>query len=353
MSSLIVEVCAVEEIAVHPNADRIERVRVKNWWCIAPKERYKVGDKVVYLPPDSVISDELANRWGIAKYCQQVADGLRIRAARFRTVPSFGCLQDLEDPSWTVGQDLTAHYGIRKYEPPPKNYGGDNERPHPAFHIYTDIENIGHFPNVFQEGEDVVVEEKIHGTNCRVGMILDEGQWQLMAGSHTTRKKPFDADQRASMYWWPIHNMEGVVRLLQDVSKETHNVVLFGEIFGRKIQDMQYGQTGLAFRAFDITVDGCYLDDKERSTLFSAYQIESCPVLYRGPFSLQKMNELVDGPTTVCDPAEIKEPFKGREGIVIRPAKERFDPLLGGRVILKYVSVDYHDRKNKDRTEDH
>jgi hypothetical protein len=77
------------------------------------------------------------------------------------------------------------------------------------------------------------------------------------------------------------------------------------------------------------------------------------PPLYCGPYSLAKMNELVDGPTTVCKPEDIVEPFKGREGIVIKPAKERFDPILGGRTILKYVSADYHGRKNKNQTEDH
>lgn len=352
MSSLIVEVCAVEEIAVHPNADRIERVRVKNWWCIAPKGHYKVGDKIVYLPPDSVISEDLATRWGIAKYCQPVDGGFRIRAARFRTVPSFGCLQDLDDPTWEVGQDLSEHFGILKYEPPPKNYGGDVERAHPAFHIYTDIENIGNFPNVFQEGEEVAVEEKIHGTNCRVGIILDGDEWQFTAGSHTTRKKRFDTEGRRSMYWQPLLN-DNVINLLRALCDEKNNVILFGEIFGHKIQDMQYGQPGIAFRAFDISVNGQYLDYAERSSLLQQYGVEACPSLYCGPFSLQKMNELVDGPTVVCDPAQIKEPFKGREGIVIRPTKERFDPLLGGRVILKYVSVDYHDRKNKNRTEDH
>ena len=353
MSSLIVEVCLIEEIKNHPNADRLEIARVKNWWCVVQKGQYTVNQRVVYLPPDSIISDALANRWGIAKYCQPVADGFRIRATRFRTVPSFGCLQDIEDPSWIVGQDLTAHYGIRKYEPPPKIYGGDTEHSHPAFHNYTDIENLGNYPHVLQEGEDVVVEEKIHGTNFKSGRIFEDGEWVSMAGSHTTRKKPVDTEQRASMYWYPLNQCEGITNLLQEVCNKTHNVVLFGEIFGRKIQDMQYGQDGLAFRAFDVTVDGRYLDNQERMELFQKHGVPTCPPLYHGPFSLQKMNELVDGPTLVCDPSQIKEQFKNREGIVIRPSKERFDPILGGRVILKYISVDYHDRKNKNRTEDH
>lgn len=352
MSSLIVEVCTIEEVAPHPNADRIERVRVKNWWCIAPIGKYKVGDKVVYCPPDSVISEELGNRWGIAKYCQPVPGGLRIRAARFRTVPSFGCLQDLDDSSWIVGTDVCAHYGIQKYEPPPKVGAGDAERDHPAFHAYTDIENLGNFAHIFQDGEEVWVEEKIHGTNCRVGMICEDGKMTFMAGSHTNRRKCSDAAGNPSLYWWPLQ--DNLTALLEFLALEKQqNVIVFGEIFGRKVQDMQYGQDGYAFRVFDITVNGQYLDVAERNLVLAKFHVEAPPCIYQGPFSLQKMNELVDGPTLVCNPLKIKEPFKGREGIVIRPIKERFDPLLGGRVILKYVSVDYHDRKNKDRSEDH
>ena len=94
MSSLIVEVCSVKEIATHPNADRLERIRVKNWWCIGSKGHYKVGDKAVYLPPDSIIPEALAERWGIAKYCSPLArgidgqrpDGLRLVVCKTQTM---------------------------------------------------------------------------------------------------------------------------------------------------------------------------------------------------------------------------------------------------------------------------
>jgi hypothetical protein len=37
--------------------------------------------------------------------------------------------------------------------------------------------------------------------------------------------------------------------------------------------------------------------------------------------------------------------FKGREGVVVTPVKEQFSPVLGDRLILKSVSVDYLNRK--------
>lgn len=377
MSSLIVQVCAIEEVAVHPNADRLERIRVKNWWCIAGKGQYAVGDRVVYLPPDCVIPEPLAERWGIAKYCSPLArgidgqrpPGLRIRANRFRGEPSFGCVQDIDDPTWEVGTDVREHYNVTKWEPPIKALDGDAAPPVHAFHAYTDIENIGNFPSILQEGEEVVVTEKIHGTNSRVGWVYHadndaEGfTWQRMAGSHGTRRKEFNEKGDRSKYWFPFSPDQAtcpmVTLLLQvaEIKQARSSVIVFGEIFGPGIQDMHYGQKGLAFRIFDIAVDGKYIDwDDLKLYVEADPALQLVPILYRGPFSMKTMEELVDGPTTLASAEEIRQNFKGREGVVIKPVKERFDPALGcggGRVILKYISVDYHDRKNADRTEEH
>ena len=376
MSTLFVEVCAVEEVATHPNADRLERIRVKNWWCIASKGHYKVGDKAVYFPPDSVISEALAERWGIAKYCSPLArdisgqrpPGLRIRASRFRGEPSFGCLQDPDDPSWPIGHDVKDHYGVTKYDPPLPCMDGDAAPQVPAFHAYTDIENIGNFPSIFADGELVIVTEKIHGTNSRVGLVLHpseengEAVWQKMAGSHGTRRKEFNDKGISSKYWFPFsigdNAMEKILNEIRVEEDAQSSVIVFGEIFGPGIQDMHYGQKGLAYRVFDISVDGKYLDwDKVLHYIINEKHegITTVPALYCGPFSMKEMSRFVDGPTTIVDKEQVVESFKGREGIVIKPRKERFNHDLGGsgRVILKYISVDYHDRKNSDKTENH
>ena len=380
MSSLIVEVCAIEEILPIQDADRIERARVKNWWCVVVKGHYQIGSKVVYVPPDSILSKDLADRWGIAKYCSQLPKesngerptSLRVRASKFRGVPSFGTIQNLDDPNWEVGKDVREYYGITKYEPPIKNSisGGEIEKDHPFFQKYTGLEKYGDFPNVFSDGEEVIVTEKLHGTNCRIGYVLDwtdiekEESWSIMAGSHNNRRKEYDTKNVRSMYWMPLMTDQQLVdselgdplrNMLVSImmrEKAQRSVIVFGEIFGCGVQDMQYGQKGKSFRVFDINVDGIYLG-ADKLIEYTGDNVKMVPILYRGPFSKSKMDELVDGPTTVCNIDEIKEPFKGREGIVIKPVKEKYDSLLGGRAILKYISADYHSRKNKNQTEDH
>ena len=58
------------------------------------------------------------------------------------------------------------------------------------------------------------------------------------------------------------------------------------------------------------------------------------PTIYVGPYDYIKMEELSKGNTIIKDVNHI------REGIVIRPMKEKFNEKIG-RVILKFLNDDY------------
>ena len=160
-STLIVEVCNIREILEHPNAHSLELAVVKGWECIVSKGRYKVGDLVVYIPVDSVLPIELGDRLGVRNYLGGKNND-RVRCAKLRGVVSYGLLIDNEE-NWEVGTDVREHYGITKYEPPLRAKDGDAAPDDPMFSKYTDIENIRNFPDIFKEGEKVVVTEKIDG----------------------------------------------------------------------------------------------------------------------------------------------------------------------------------------------
>lgn len=66
MSSLLVEVCRIENIKPHPYADRLFLAYVKGWQTAIRKladgkPEFNVGDLVVYFPPDSVLPQKLAH----------------------------------------------------------------------------------------------------------------------------------------------------------------------------------------------------------------------------------------------------------------------------------------------------
>jgi RNA ligase (TIGR02306 family) len=362
MSTLVVEVCEVRSVYPHPNADALEFVTVKGWPVIVQKAlNLAVGDRVVYFPPDSVLPPELAERLGITKYLAPLPreidggrkPGLRVRAARLRGEPSYGTIDHQVDPAWEVGRDVKDAYGVTKFEPPVRPTDGDALPAVAAFHRYTDVENIRNFPDVLRPGEEVAITEKLHGKNCRLGLVRTgdvdaDGTpaFELMAGSNDVRRKEQDQKGRPSDFWTPM--TDRVRELLRVLSDGERSVVVFGELYGSGVQDMAYGLANGAkgFRAFDIAVDGKYLDLDEKAGLLARFGIEPVPLLYRGPFSWAVVEEQTYGGTTLC-PAEAAGRFAGREGGVVTPARERYDPELGGsgRVILKSISADYLARK--------
>jgi RNA ligase (TIGR02306 family) len=68
MSTLIVEVCRIEKILPHPNADALELAHIKGWQCVVPKGKYQAQDLVTYVPIDAVLPEALSDRLGVTKY---------------------------------------------------------------------------------------------------------------------------------------------------------------------------------------------------------------------------------------------------------------------------------------------
>lgn len=341
MSNLIIPVAAIEKLTPHTNADSLELAQILGWQLVVRKGEYQIGDKITYFPIDTVLPQDLSDVYGVTKYLSKG----RIRCAKLRGEPSFGLAVRPENDQWQVGQDVTEYYaalGVKKYEPPVRVTTGDAEPEHPLFMTYTEIENMRNFPDILQEDEMVVLTEKIHGTNSRVGVI--EGV--LMAGSKgVRRKRPQDDNFAANLYWYPL-SLSPVRTMLEDLSAQHRQVVLFGEIYGSKIQSLDYGHKGtMGYRAFDILIDGHYLNWSNFVALCAQYGIDTVPVVASIPFNLDTIKKHSEGNTLLLDNnAHI------REGVVVKPLQERRDTKTG-RVILKYVSDQYIFGKQSDYTD--
>jgi RNA ligase (TIGR02306 family) len=148
------------------------------------------------------------------------------------------------------------------------------------------------------------------------------------------RKEPATVeDKRANRDWFPLTLAE-VEALLGGLSAKGHQrAVLYGEVFGPGIQAYQYGQRAMSFRAFDLMVDDRYLDYDAFLALCGEHGVAVAPEIYRGPFSLAAIRKVSEGDSKVGG----KE---GREGVVVKPVRERYDPEIG-RVILKYIGDSY------------
>ncbi len=389
MSSLVVEVCRVEDVRNHPNADRMCVVKVKGWEVCSARNadtntnEYVAGDKAVYFPPDSVLPPALAERYGIVKYATPVKNddgslkGYRIRVARLRTFPSYGFIAKPDNPDWEVGRDVAVELGVTKWEPPLDCTDGDAAADHPAFHRYFSLEHWRNFPEVLNPGERIVITEKIHGMSWRGGLVREPGadgrvELNWMVGSHEVRRKQYAVKTRKkkneetgnwdatetyqveSQFWTGLSDpIKAMIRELAGAdgsSEQWSDVVVFGELHGSGIQKgFNYGfENGrFAVRVFDITVNGQWLDVDAKRAACARHGVEMVPVLYDGPYNPETVESFVSGPTTLCPP-NTPGHFAFREGVVITAATERqvrTEKKVFGRAALKVVSFEYLERK--------
>ncbi len=355
-STLIVEVCEIKEIIQHDNLDFLEIAVVKGWECLVPKiKKYKKGDKVIFIPTDSLIPAQLADDLGVRNYLVG-ANKDRVKIVRLQKIPSNGIIIDVpEGKDWDIGYDCKEDLGIIRYEAPIRATMGDAAPEDAYFERYTNIENMRNFPDIFEEGEMVVVTEKLDGTNFRgsFGPSRDNPEeLELKAGSHRVKRKKPDTEEelKNSIYWFPM-SVPGVNELLNTIIKEGHkNVILYGEIYGRVRgghKSMHYGiPSKLGFAAFDIKIDGSYVDYEIFIKLCEKFNIPTVPVIATIPFNLEKIKELTKGRSIL---AEKNKTSHIREGVVVTSLVENEDRRVG-RKILKMLNDDYLLLKEKKRS---
>jgi RNA ligase (TIGR02306 family) len=358
MSNTPVEVAYVHAVDPHPNADRLEIARVLGTQFVTQKGNLKVSDLVVYFPPDMLIPEEVAEKLGVVDYLKHsVYPGdiektrCRIGAIRLRGTASFGfgipltdekIVEILGDLEPKKGQPVSTQFKAVKYQPPEQFRHGDTIRQPEVFHKYTNIQHYYRNARAIPEGTPVRITEKIHGTNSRLGAVTDNG-FEFMCGTHHSRVKRDDTVGRRSLYWEPL--TDDMAEMIEFISiNGRHDVIVFGEIYGAGIQKMDYARLKKrGYRVFDISVDGEYIGWDDLKAYCDLYEIETVPLLYKGPFYAAMLEELTNGPTTLAAPEAIRCEFKGREGIVITPLEEQYSPVVGGRLILKSVSPDCHE----------
>ena len=357
MSTLIVEICRIEEVLKHPNADKLDLVQVKGWSCVTSKDSFKVGDLALYIPIDSVLPEELENK--IFKDSKIKLDKHRIRTIKLRKIISQGLVVKPEDIgiyNYKLSQDFTSTLGIMKYEPPeelPNAYGVCNKIKkmyiNSNFKKYIDIQNIKNYPSVFQDGEQVYISEKIHGTSVRMGWVENEAntiwkkikrflgllpKYEFIVGSRNIQLTYGNKDK--TFYKENVYTK--TAEMLDLKNKLKFGEVLYGEIVGDGIQK-GYGYAcrpgTTAFYAYDVMKDDKFLDYEDFRNFCKERGIRPVPLLYIGPYSKETVKEHTIGASTIDT---IGTPI--REGCVTKSFKEQNSPYIG-RKVLKSISEDY------------
>jgi RNA ligase (TIGR02306 family) len=363
-SEFICHVVRVLSVEKHPNADRLGLVTISldgttpyQYKIINSLGQFAAGDTAVYVGPDAVvpITEGSPFRFLSERLDAKGKTRYRVRAARIRGLYSPGLLVGVLSTGaegQAVGTDVSAALGVT-------NWSDDNEatasaksgqsamskmRAKDIYPVYG-VTNLKKVPNLFTEDDDVIITEKIHGTNFRFGYggrprfyygthrtnLSDNRGWftrftdyWFRGLSRTNRKPGFDNVWAAA-----VTGMD-----LQRRCKEAPEYIFYGELFGsgpggKAIQPgFNYGFKSLQLQIFDVYYPemSAWLSPEEVQWLCADMDFPTVVTVYAGPFQWRWVKEL----------AEEKSLYGGcREGVVVSSAR---DSTRKG----KWVSEQYH-----------
>ena len=325
MSIFKVEVVKIDSINPHPNADRLDIATFAGmgYQVITAKGNFKNEDLAFYFPIDSVIPDRYLDEFNIRQYYSK-----KLRAAKLRGIFSEGLLIPVGNEFiGNVGDDYTEHFEVTKYEYPiPKRMQGDVEAAIGQYR-FPSPEHLKRYKEVLVEGEQVVVTEKVHGTNFSV-LVDADGITRISSHNYFWQNTEANKD----LVYIRAYN-ENIA--LQKLPPETQ---VFGEIYG--VQDLKYGlkngEIGIAL--FAVRRYGRFLDYREFVDFCEEFSLPRVPVLYIGDYSWEALAQFNNADSAISSDCLM-------EGVVVQPIKEKTDRQVG-RVVMKLISDRYQLRKN-------
>lgn len=353
-------VCIIESIKKHPDADLLSIATVLGDFPVVIKTgQYTEGQIACYLSIDTIVPDteeyhflcprayekyeesgEIKQRQLGPKYpVGSVPEKYRIiKSKRMRGTYSQGMIVNAP-PNMNVGDSVVDVFGLKKWEESeeesiagmPKMHGSGAEKPPQGFVIPKyDIDGLRKYLSCLRPDEEIVLTEKIHGANAA---FCHDGE-RLWVRSRNWFKKMDEDDP-----WWDI-----AIRYdLENKLKNHPMIALFGELYGL-VKGFRY-DTGIVngkhhskIRFFDVwdAKNNRYLDYDPFKDLIAAANLDLVPELYRGVWTdKDSMYPYAEGLTTLGSKHV-------REGFVCKPVKERYEPKLDSRMIIKLVGEGYN-----------
>ena len=353
MSTFTVTVAELSKVYPHPNAEKLELAQVDGMtyqFCVT-KDKYKVGEKVVYFPIDSILPEELITFFGIKNFLAG-KDKNRLKTVRLRDQISQGfiChlsdLADFIDQDSPIGKDVKDILHFTKYEAPEVLSNTGNLVRHPDGVSTFDIEGGDRFPVAVERlrVQIVAVAEKMEGTN-HYTTITEDGK--ILVGQKNYQIQQLEGKQNT--YWKAAldNNHPEILKFLKELYPQAKQITIRSEMCGPGIQKNIYGFTHTKLFAFAILIDDVYVNQNDLEALFIKLSLNYAPYISKD----KTLGELLEGKTlqeyshgeSLFDTT--KSCAKGfREGIVITPMTEQYEPSIpGGRLIIKQRDPVYLD----------
>lgn len=325
-------IALIDEVQPIEGADRIEKIRVRGWWCVAKKGEFKAGDKAVYFETDSflpVVSefDFLAKGSSTKRMVvggeerhgyrlktvflrKQISQGLALPVSTF---PALACKD--------VGDDVSSDLDVLLYEPPlDASLSGEAYGAFPGFIPKTDEERVQNILPWLDErrGAPFVVTVKLDGTSATIYRTKEH----FGVCGRTIEWK----DTGKNTYW-------NVAKQYGLPEKMPVGYALQAEMVGEGIQGNRMllkGQHFYTFYVWDIA-KGEYLQWDDMVKFCDDLKVPTVPLFERNftlYHTLEQLLTLADGPCPL-------NPKVSREGLVFRL------DTPGIKVSFKTISNEY------------
>ena len=349
MSDYYPSVVKLGKIEPLQGSDFLEITTVMNEYpVILRKGQYKEGDIVSFICYDAIVPDNETFHF-LAPAPKKDDDGNIIQPSppvgsvpeKYRTIKSKkirgtyseGIIVDAP-PGFNEGDSVIDFFGLKKrvYEEEqddlPTRGRTNNEVSPKSFNLFKyDLEGLAKYGYAFEEGEDVLITEKLEGENCTF-VYLEDKLW--------VRSRNFFKRKDEDCYWWDFPTRLN----LEEKLAAYPGLAIWGEYYA-SVKGFKYdaitvnGKLQRKFRVFDIWDVGAkkFLEWNDVETISKAIGLDTVPILYKGPWKTDRsLHELAEGTSTIGTCV--------KEGWVMRSLPEKWHEKLG-RKIIKLKGRDY------------
>jgi RNA ligase (TIGR02306 family) len=210
----------IKKIKPHPTDNLLEVAEVLHWECIIDKNKFKTGEKIVFIVIDSIIP---VNRWNEYIQKQISQDNRKFSTIKLRGVYSQGIIMRLDVlpehvQNWSVGSDVNVFFNIKKYE---KEFITELSEDIIGFFpnflcAHSDEDHGNSNPELVREvlkSEWITVTQKLDGHSCTV-IIEDKKIKYVCSKQHILKENP------ANKFWIAakkinLNNIDNSMYILQ------------------------------------------------------------------------------------------------------------------------------------------
>lgn len=342
MSRRLATIEKIRDIQPIEGADAIEKIKIKDWFCVSQKNTFKAGDLCVYCEVDSLLPADNPAFAFLAKGNKTKTmhiDGIDYTGYRLKTKKLRGQLSQglalpinallSEEETYSIGEDVSERLKIVKYEVPiPACLAGKVKGQFPGFLRKTDEERVQNLGATLQlvQGTEMYITEKLDGSS---------GTFYKKDGVLGVCSRNLELLETEGNTLWELANTYKLAEVLPE------GVAIQGEIVGEGIQNNPlklHGHELYVFNVYDFVAKR-FFDYAELVDFCTKHQLKIVPLVdtqYTLHANAEVLLDLANGMSALNSTVP-------REGLVFRPLIESIMEVKGQpqRMSFKAISNSY------------